>query len=375
MDIGIKPNLKIVDWAINRAGYQSEEFVAKFPKFSGWLLGAKLPTQKQLEEFSHKVHLPFGYLFLENPPQEKLSFPFFRTGNAETFQVSLNLYDTILLMQKRQDWLSEYMISNEFPALSFVGKFNNSNSCEPIVADIRATLGLEPEWASLQKNYTEALNFLSARVEEAGINLSFNSVVENNNTRPITVDECRGFVLVDKYAPFMFVNAADGKAAQLFTIAHELGHIWIGESAGFDMQGLLPADDPIEKLCDQVAAELLVPGILFNRKWEELKDIPKLANFFKVSRIVIARRALDTQKISKSQFSGWYKQYKSEIQDIKEKTSGGGDFYLTQKKRLGLRFSGLINRAVKENQLLYRDAYKLTGLKGDTYQNFMNDNF
>jgi Zn-dependent peptidase ImmA (M78 family) len=375
MNIGIEPNYKIVDWAITRVGYQLEEFMAKFPKNMAWLTGDKLPTQKQLEEFSNKVHLPFGYLFLDQPPQEDLAFPFFRTGKTETFQVGLNLYDTILLLQKRQDWIVEYLADNGFQKLPFVGKFQTTLDYMPIVEDIRNVLGIGGEWASLHKNYTDALDFLNNRVEEAGILLSFNSVVENNNTRSISVDECRGFVLVDPYAPFMFINAADGKAAQLFTIAHELAHIWIGKSAGFDMQGLLPADDPIEQLCDHVAAELLVPGVSFNRKWEELKDIPKLARYFKVSQIVVARRALDTQKISKAQFFGWYNQYRAEIQTSKEKVSGGGDFYLTQKKRLGLRFSALVNQAVKQNQLLYRDAYKLTGLKGDTYQNFMTNHF
>ncbi|MFB9844020.1 ImmA/IrrE family metallo-endopeptidase [Mucilaginibacter ginsenosidivorans] len=374
MNIGITPNLKIVDWAIGRAGYNTDEFMLKFPVFAGWLQGDKLPTQKQLEDFSQKVHLPFGYLFLEQPPQEKLAFPFFRTGNTTTFQVSLNLYDTILLMQKRQDWLVEYLKENNAPQVPFVGKFAQINDPEIIVADIRKTLGLEPEWASLHKKNEEALDHLSSRVEEAGIFLSFNSVVENSNKRGIAVEECRGFVLVNTYAPFLFVNAADSKAAQIFTIMHELAHIWLGKSAGFDMQQLLPADDPIEQLCDQVAAELLVPGVSFSRKWEELKDIPKLAAYFKVSRIVIARRALDHQKITKKEFFGWYNHYKVKLQEQKEKASGG-DFYLTQKKRLGLRFAGLVNQAVKETQLLYRDAYKLTGLKGDTYQHFMNNNF
>jgi Zn-dependent peptidase ImmA (M78 family) len=263
---------------------------------------------------------------------------------------------------------------SKFEPLSFVGKFKDTTDFTRIVADIRMVLRLDAEWASLHKNHADALDFLSSRVEEAGIQLSFNSVVENSNKRQIAVDECRGFVLVDSVAPFMFINAADGKAAQLFTIAHELAHIWTGKSAGFDMQDMLPANDPIEQLCDKVAAELLVPGISFNRKWEELKSIPALAKYFKVSPIVIARRALDQDKITKKQFFVWYANYQAEVKEKKDK-AGGGDFYLTQKKRLGMRFAGLVNQAVKENKLLFRDAYKLTGLKGDTFQTFMTKQF
>ncbi|RYX83396.1 ImmA/IrrE family metallo-endopeptidase, partial [bacterium] len=197
----------------------------------------------------------------------------------------------------------------------------------------------------------------------------------NNNHRQVNLEECRGFVLVNKFAPFMFINAGDGKAAQMFTIAHELAHIWIGASAGFDMQQMLPADDPIELLSDKVAAEFLVPTESFIRKWKENSDIRILARYFKVSPIVLARRALDIGKITKNSFFKWYADYKTEVKDKKENTSSGGDFYATQRKRLGLRYIAFIDKAVREQQLLYRDAYKLTGLKGDTYENFIAKHF
>lgn len=362
----------MLNWAIARAGYNLRDFTARFPKVQEWLSGAKHPTLKQLEDFSHRVHLPFGYLFLDQPPQEALAFPFFRTGSGQQQGVSLNVYDTILLIQKRQDWLVEYLADNEFPVLSFVGSAADETDPLVIVNSIRRTLNLEPVWANRMRSWADALDFLAAKLEGAGIQVVFNSVVENNNHRPIEVEECRGFVLVDSYAPFMFVNAADGKAAQMFTIAHELAHIWIGQSAGFDMQQLLPADDPLEKLCDQVAAELLVPADEFNRFWNQNPDINAMPRYFKVSPIVLARRALDLGKMSRAAFFQWYREYQEAVRTKKENTTGGGDFYLTQKKRLGLRYAALVDRAVKEKQLLYREAYQLTGLKGDTYQNFIN---
>ncbi|MEO7215540.1 ImmA/IrrE family metallo-endopeptidase [Mucilaginibacter sp.] len=372
MNTEVRPNVDMLSWAIARAGHDLRDFTARFPKVQEWLSGTKQPTLKQLEDFSHRVHLPFGYLFLDQPPQEALSFPFFRTGGGQQQSVSLNVYDTILLIQKRQDWLAEYLVDNEFPALNFVGSAAGETDPMVIVNSIRQTLNLEPVWASRVKSWADALDFLAAKLENAGIQVVFNSVVENNNHRPIEVEECRGFVLVDAHAPFMFVNAADGKAAQMFTIAHELAHIWIGQSAGFDMQQLLPADDPLEKLCDQVAAELLVPADEFTRFWNRNPDIQAMARYFKVSPIVLARRALDLGKISRAAFFQWYREYQEAVKYKKDTTTGGGDFYLTQKKRLGLRYVSLVDRAVREKQLLYREAYQLTGLKGDTYQNFMN---
>lgn len=138
-------NSNMFTWAIARAGYDLSEFAIKFPKIQDWVDQKKKPTVKQLEAFSKKVHLPFGYLFLPEPPEESLPIPFFRTNNGGQNNVSINVYDTILLMQQRQDWLREYLIENDFQPLPFVGKFRNSKNYNEIVADIRNTLGLNNE--------------------------------------------------------------------------------------------------------------------------------------------------------------------------------------------------------------------------------------
>ena len=373
--VNIKPD--IITWAIQRAGYELQDFAAKFPSVTDWLEDRKQPTVKQLEKFSHKVHLPFGYLFLAEPPIERLPIPFFRSnqrGRANQ-NVGVNVYDTIMLMQQRQGWLRDYLEDNDYESLPFVGKYPNNQNVAEIVADIRRVLGLENEWASSFQKVETAVDHLTQKIEDAGIIVVFNGVVENNTSRPIKVDECRGFVLVDEIAPFMFVNNADGKAAQLFTIVHELAHIWTGHSAGFDFRQLLPANDPTEILCDKVAAEFLVPEASFSRIWSERADIVYVAKHFKVSQIVIARRALDMGKINMTSFFNFYNNYINQLQYKKESQASGGDFYATTKKRLSLTFAARINQAVKTNQLLYRDAYKLTSLKGDTYKKFFDKHF
>lgn len=368
-EININPTM--LTWAIARAGYVVDDFLEKFPNVKKWIEQIKNPTVKQLEEFAHRVHIPFGYLFLQEPPKEQIPFPFFRTGNNQTHQVSINVYDTILILQRRQDWLTDYLLEKEELSLPFVGKFNSEAGFETIVADIRQTLNLIPDWANDFQTFEDTLNFITKKIEEIGIMINFNGIVENNTHRVIPVNECRGFVLVNEMVPFMFVNAADAKAAQLFTIIHELAHIWLGESAGFDNQNLLPANDPIEKLCDQVAAEFLVPAISFNEIWATSADIHKLARYFKVSPIVIARRALDLGKMNKGEFFQFYNNYMEGIRLKKESQGSGGDFYATARKRISVSFAAYVDQAVKQNKLLYRDAYKITGLRGDTYQNFV----
>jgi len=360
---------KMLTWAIRRAGFDLDEFTDKFPKVRDWLDNAKQPTVRQLEDFSNKVHLPFGYLFLPEPPVEKLPITFFRTGRVATDQASLNVRETIRLMKYRQDWLSEYLQEIGEEPLPFLGRFGIHNTPEEIAADIRDALKMAPDWASHLPTWTLAKSHLAQQIENLGIVISFNGVVENSNKRKIDVSECRGFVLVDEYAPFLFVNNNDSKAAQMFTMAHELAHVWTGHSAGFDSRMMLPSDDPVEQLCDKAAAELLVPGIDFRIFWQEKPQIADAARHFKVSEIVAARRALDLGLIEKSYFYSFYNNFMSRHFEVKANSADGGNFYQTQKVRLGLPFLSRLNHALKSGKILHSEVYKLTGLKGDTFKN------
>ena len=68
-------NSEIINWAITRAGKDLEEFYTENPNVLEWINGEKKPTIKQLESFTHKVHVPFGYMFMKEPPNEELLIP------------------------------------------------------------------------------------------------------------------------------------------------------------------------------------------------------------------------------------------------------------------------------------------------------------
>lgn len=373
MKTEININNDILIWAIERAGSNIEEISIKFPAFSNWLSGKKEPTIKQLQSFAQRLHFPFGYLFLDTPPEEKLPIPFFRTIRADQNRVSLNVYETILIIQQRQKWLSDYLKENEYYKLDFVGKFKTESNIQIIVDSIRKTLNLSENWANEFPNWENAKKHFTQKIEDAGIVVTFSSIVGNNNHRKVKVEECRGFVLVDEYVPFMFVNSADSKSAQIFTLAHELAHIWIGQSAGFDFRQLQPADNPIEILCDRIAAEFLVPERLLKSVLQNEQNIENIAKRFKVSQIVIARRLLDLGRLSHKEFFEFYDNHINRDIKRKDEKEDGGDFYKTQRKRLSVRFLSFVNQAVAENKLLIRDAYLLTSLKGNTYHKFMKE--
>lgn len=156
-------------------------------------------------------------------------------------------------------------------------------------------------------------------------------------------------MLVDDYAPLVFVNGADGKAAQMFTLAHEIAHVWFGSSAAFDLRQLQRALDETEQACNRVAAEFLVPAEELRDAWGHVRNRPDrfsaLALRFKVSEIVAARRALDLGLVSKNAFFAFYEDYQDQWLDAARKKQAGGDFYANQNLRIGRRFAEAVVRA------------------------------
>jgi len=372
--ITVDINPDVLQWAIDKK--ETGDIKTKFPKIGEWLKGTSKPTIHQLENFAKYVSVPFGYLFLSKPPEEKAPLSHFRTLSAGISNIRSELYEAIMELKKRQAWMREYLIDNGYKPLPFVSSRSKDSPVKSIVEDIIKTLGINNNWAEKQTNWSAALDFLQEKVEDTGIIVVKSSIVGNNTHRKLDVSEFRGFVLVDEYAPFIFINAADGKAAQMFTIAHELAHIWLGRSASFDLRNLQPAEDEIEQICDKVAAEFLVPEDSLRASWNEIKNQSQsdiyqlLARKFKVSEIVCARRLLDLSLINPKDFFEFYEDYQREVR-TRPTRQEGGNFYATLNLRLGRRFGEAVIQAVKEGKLLYKEAYRLTGCYGKTFDDFM----
>jgi Zn-dependent peptidase ImmA (M78 family) len=181
--------------------------------------------------------------------------------------------------------------------------------------------------------------------------------------------------VVDDFAPLVFVNGSDGKAAQMFTLAHELAHVFFGSSAAFDLREMSPASDPMEQACNNIAAEFLVPEQMIRKTWPSIRNEPGhfqlLAREFKVSELVTARRALDLELIAKKDFLKFYHDYLNDERHQAARRKDGGDFYANQNLRVGYRFASAVARAAKEGKILYSEAYRLTGLYGKTFDRYV----
>jgi len=370
----IKPDM--LRWARERASFSLASLSKRFPKVTAWESGKSSPTLKQVESYAKATHVPLGYLFLPEPPQEHIPIPDLRTiRNQDISHPSPDLLDTIHTMQRRQAWLREERIECEAEPLDFVGSARPADDPQGVAREMRRMVGFDDGWAATVRTWREAVGELRRAMEDLGVMAVVNGVVGNNTRRKLDVEEFRGFALSDEYAPLVFVNGADAKSAQMFTLVHELAHVWLGESALTDIGLTSQPSQEIETWCDRAAAEFLVPAREMKACWRDIRHeespFDTLARRFKTSPIVAARRAMDLRLVSREMFFTFYEQYIAR-ERRQRPASGGGDFYNNQNTRVGERFALQVIRAAKEGRVSFKEAYDLTGLRGGAFQQYAN---
>lgn len=368
----------VLRWARERTGLSTTVLAKKLPVkderiLLRWEQGEVRPTFRQAQQIAKTLHVPFGYLFLSSPPEDKLPIPDLRTLPSTRFQkISPDFHDLINEVLRKQNWYREYILEEGRTPLPFVGGFGLNSPPEPVADNIGAVLGIDEKFRISASNWEQFLLRFIMQAEQAGILVMRSGVVGNNPRRKLSVSEFRGFAISDKYAPLVFLNSRDAKAAQIFTLAHELAHLWIGESGISNPDLGVPRrnlDQKIEIFCNQVAAELLVPRKQLLSQWNKQQPVDKnvynLVREFRVSSLVILRRAFDLDQIDWDTF---IVNYNKEVQQTLDRTrlqskAGGGDFYATLLTRHSTILTQTIVAAAFQGRLLYREAVSLLALK------------
>lgn len=352
-------------WARERAGRTVQDLSGSFPKLDRWERGEELPTLKQVERFATSVYVPVGYLFLPAPPVESVPMPDLRTvGNLHVGHPCPDLLDTVYMCQQRQEWYRDFARCVGGVPCSFVGAARVSSDVETTAASIRHALGFDLDEHRRMPTWTEPLRHFVEQADSLGILVMCSGVVLNNNHRRLDPEEFRGFAMADDLAPLVFINGADTRVAQMFTLAHELAHIWIGQSAVSDAQASSVPEDAVERWCNRVAAELLVPLRILNSEYgaekEPRAEVERLARRFKVRSLLILRRIPDAGGLTREQFR---QAYEAEIERLCALPKGsGGSFYLTRATRVSKRFAGALVVNTLEGQTLHRDAFRMLGV-------------
>jgi Zn-dependent peptidase ImmA (M78 family) len=366
MKISLQPTL--LRWARERAGLSGDVLAQKMSvkpeKVTAWEENGEL-TFNQAQKLADVTHTPFGHLYLPEPPQEALPIHDFRTVGSEAVrQPSPDLLETLDQAEQIQSWFRDELLMRGQEPLTFVGSLTTDMPVEMAADRIRQVVGFEGS-RNVSK-WEDALNLQVEQIEDTGVLVMRNSVVGNNNYRKLSVDEFRGFALADEYAPLIFINGSDSKGAQMFTLAHELVHIWAGVSGVSNLDKTYADHDQVERFCNQVAAELLVPAAELSAAWDEARSqenwLQTLTKRFKVSTLVVLRRLNDRDLISRRTFQQRYQTEVERFQASAEEKAGRGDFYRTQGSRYSKQFLTALVESTVEGRTPYRDALRLLKL-------------
>ena len=362
--VPVQPEL--LRWARERAGSSVAALAGRFPKLKEWERGEVHPTLKQLEAFAKATHTPVGFLFLAEPPVERVPIPDFRTvANVHVGHPSPDLLDTVYLCQQRQDWFRDFARSMHEPALEFVGSARLGDDIVEAAATMRHILGLDLEERRRLATWTDALRRFIEQADALGVLVMVSGVVGSNNSRGLDPQEFRGFALADPLAPLVFINGADTKAAQMFTLAHELAHLWLGQSAVSDAEARAAPAQEVERWCNLVAAELLVPLSALRDELDGRADLQeelqRLPRRFKVSTLVILRRIYDAGRLTRDEL---WAAYDKELARLRTLPKGsGGDFYLTLGARVSRRFARALVVSTLEGRTAFTETFRMLGLK------------
>ncbi len=363
---------EVLRWARKRArlseGALAKKMGVKQDKVEEWEESGEL-TFKQAEKLAKQTHTPIGYLFLPTPPMEKLPIPDFRTLQSEELrQPSPELLDVIHQTQRQQAWYRDYMIAQDAEPLSFIGKATLGTKVTQLAAGIRETIGFSIAQSKAAKDWEEALRKMVRAVEAAGILVMKIGYAGSSTRRGLDVHEFRGFALADDYAPLVFINGKDAPPAQMFTLAHELVHLWLGQSGVSTLEKTFAPEGSkeIELYCNQVAAEFLVPLADLKKEYSQrispLEQVNGLARIYRVSTVVMARRLKDAGYLDWDSYREYY-QKEVDAARAKLKKGKGGDPYATLRSKNSNRFSQALISHTLEGRTSYSDAFSLLGVK------------
>lgn len=335
----ITPN--VLKWARESAKMTEETAAAKIPKLTvvklkEWEDGTSQPTIRQAQILAKAYKRPFALFFLPEVPKDFQPLQDFRkSGSKELTTSSIFIIREI---QQKQAWISDVYSDNNEEKLPFVGRFSLNSNPKDVADDILATLGINPSKYTTDNPIREWIN----AAESNGIFVSRTSFIHSK--MKLDSEELQGFAIADQFAPFVFVNSDDWNAPQLFTLVHEIAHIWIAATGiSNEIEPEIDNRDkfnPIELFCNEVAANALIPTeIILNidrRVFKNSQDIFKTAKNLGVSSFAFLVRALNLQLVTNPEYKVLKRQTEIDYQAfLKREAEKKAALKLKQKEKPG----------------------------------------
>ncbi len=375
----------ILKWARESAKISVEDAAKKISvspeRYLTWENGNDFPTIRQAKILAKYFRRPFSLFFLPEIPKDFHPLKDYRRDDAQELDTA-SLF-IIRDVQEKQSWIRDWYEEIGEDELPFVGKFTINDNPEVVAKDILDTLKINP--SSYQKS---PINEWIEKTEIAGVFVSRTSYLHSKLT--LDKDLIQGFAIADKIAPFVFVNSKNWNAPQLFTLVHELAHIWIAKSGISNEIDIDLIDKPksrfhpVEIFCNQVAANALMPQEVIvqlgSDTFKSQDKIFKQAKEFGISSFALLVRALNLKLISHSEY--W--QLKMDAQDEFEKflekerikkekqkeRDGGTDTYLLRLNKNSKLFTRIVMDTFNNGSLSPSIASNLLNTQINNFQKF-----
>lgn len=366
-DNRVKIKRDIYLWAIEESQKDFGEIKNRFKKIETWISGENNPTFRQLESLANFLGVPLGYMFLEEPPRTNLIESEFRTIGNKIPETSKDLQDTLYIMARKKDWLSEHrrakgwgkLLSDDF-----------SNLSKENVHLAKRYINLDEFWYKELRDKDYAFKYLRQKLEDKGIIVMQSGVVGSDNHRRLSVREFRGFLLYDDIAPLIFINSRDSKAGKIFTLVHEYIHFLLQED------DIFIDEDSDETNINKITAEFLMPTSHIQEQWDsgrpELEQIEELSKLFHVSELALAIKLKGLGKISQHVVS-MVKQQTERALKNRGMGKSGGDYYHTNRSRLGDSFLAAVIQGAESGDISYTYAFDLLGGSAKLYDYFKGE--
>lgn len=320
---------------------------------------------------------PFAALYLDSPPRDfDLIRDFRQLPGGTVAEYSYALTMLMREMQDRQDWVRGIRQELGLKPLGFVKSASVRSNPIKVANELREALGVrdgdERSWPTM--NF--ALNAWVDRTESIGV-----FVCQTSVHGALHVEDARGFAIVDEYAPFVFVNPKDSIGARIFTLAHELVHVWIGTSgvSGEHFDAWSDSDTGrIESFCNRVASHVVLPASSFERclaglpaRTDIVLQIESVAQQFKISRDVVAIRLLDRGDLTEDQYRILHQQYVDDWKAQQEKRRSGGNYYVNHVRALSKSLVRLVGDVYSRGRITAAEASGLLNAKVEKLSNLM----
>lgn len=380
-------NPEILVWARETAGYELSEAAHRLgladgkastgeEKLAAYERGEKEPSRPLLLKMSKQYRRPLLTFYLDTPPERADRGEDFRTLHRAVDPSENGMVDALVRRIKaRQEMLREALVSEQdHETLAFIGSYSLAQGVHGLVNQIRTASGFDLAMYRSKHSQEEAFQYLRERIENIGI---FSVLIGNlgSHHTNLSAEIFRGFAIADPIAPFVVINNQDAKSAWPVTLLHEVAHLWLGQTG---ISGAA-AEREVEKFCDRVASELLVPeteiATAFSaeslRSFESAAEIiGRFASERKVSSTLVAFRLMDRGALSQVLFrelgSFFYEKWKSHKESQKKKAKendGGPSYFVVKRMQNGKALMRTSERLMRSGELSTTQAAIVLGVR------------